>query len=183
MADDDALATLDADRELDRRARRADEVVEHVDANDGRDLFGLARRSGLDDDEADDAVQEALLRLWLEVRSGVEIIEPRAWAFRTTYRLAMDQHRLRRQARDVIARLSSRQRPGLDADAIERGSIWRLIDRLPTRQRQVLYLRYKADLSYDQIAAVMSITASGARAHAAFAFGRLRETIGPEWRP
>jgi len=163
------------------RIARANDVVNELDSRHGQALFGLARRSGLADDAAEDAVQEALLRLWLEVRTGVEIIDPRAWTFRTLYRIAMDQHRLRRRAADLRDRLARRPPRVIDPDQAERLSVWMLVDRLPTRQRQVLYLRYKADMTFEQAAKVMGITASAARSHATFASVRLRDALGPEW--
>jgi RNA polymerase sigma factor (sigma-70 family) len=162
-------------------ARRADRVVREVDQQHGQGLLGLAIRSGLAHDAAEDAVQEALFRLWQEVRRGVEVIDPRAWTFRTLYRIAMDEHRFRRRAGDIVARLSTRSWKTLDPDIAQRISVWTLVDQLPTRQRQVLYLRFKADLSFDQIAATLGITASAARAHATFAAARLRAAIGEEW--
>jgi RNA polymerase sigma-70 factor (ECF subfamily) len=160
---------------------RADRVVEQVDRHDGQDLFGLARRSGLSDAGAEDAVQEALLRLWLEVRSGVDVIDPRAWMFRTVYRLAMDDHRLRRRAADLVARLGVRRRWVSEPERGDDASIWTHVDDLPTRQRQVLYLRYKADMTFEQIAGVIGISASAARAHASFAAGRLRIALASGW--
>jgi RNA polymerase sigma-70 factor (ECF subfamily) len=165
------------------RIRHADRVVEELDAVAGQALLGLALRSGLRHEAAEDAVQEGLLRLWLEIRGGVEIIDPRAWAFTAVYRIAMDDHRIRRKAGDIIARLSMRATRSLDPDAAQIISVWQLVDRLPTRQRQVLYLRYKADMSFEQVAAVMGIAPSTARAHAAFATERLRLTIDPTWEP
>jgi RNA polymerase sigma factor (sigma-70 family) len=162
-------------------AFRADRVVREVDQQHGQALLGLAIRSGLAHDAAEDAVQEALFRLWQEVRKGVDIIDPRAWTFRTLYRIAMDEHRVRRRGSDIVARLSTRSWKTLDPDIAQRISIWSLVDQLPTRQRQVLYLRYKADLSFDQIAATLGITASAARAHATFAATRLRAAIGEDW--
>src|SRR4051812_25636815 len=162
-------------------ASRADRVVREVDQDHGQGLLGLAIRSGLAHDAAEDAVQEALFRLWQEVRKGVDIIDPRAWSFRTLYRIAMDEHRVRRRAGDLAARLSTRSWRTLDPDIAQRISIWSLVDQLPTRQRQVLYLRYKADLRFDQIAAALRITASAARAHATFAATRLRTAIGEDW--
>jgi RNA polymerase sigma factor (sigma-70 family) len=162
---------------------RADRVVEDADARHGQALLGLALRSGLTRDAAEDAVQEALLRLWQELRRGVDVIEPRAWLFQTVYRLAMDEHRLRRRVSELVTRLSQRSWRTLDADAAREISVWQLVDRLPMRQRQVLYLRYKADMSFDQVGAVMGIAASTARAHAAFATERLRSTIDPTWDP
>ena len=37
-------------------------------------------------------------------------------------------------------------------------------------------------MSFDQVGAVMGITASAARAHASFGANRLRELMGPEWQ-
>lgn len=176
-------ATAGGVRDGSPQAQRADRIVQDVDREYGQQLLGLAIRSGLAHAAAEDAVQEALLRLWLEVRKGVELLEPRAWAFRTLYRIAMDEHRVRRRAADVAARLSARNWRAMDPDVAQRISIWAMVDRLPTRQRQVLYLRYKADLSFDQIATVLGITASAARAHATFAGDRLRAVMGEDWRP
>ena len=161
---------------------RADRVVLALDTEHGQALFGLARRSGLSDTAAEDAVQETLLRLWLETRSGVDILDPRAWAFRTLYRIAMDEHRFRRRALQLVGRLAPRPREIVDPDVAERITIWAQVDRLPTRQRQVVYLRYQSDLTFDEIGVVMGITASAARAHATFAGARLREALGPARR-
>ena len=164
-----------------RHLDHANDVVNDVDVRHGQELFGLARRSGLSDDAAEDAVQDALLRLWLEVRAGVDIIDARAWIFRTLYRIAMDQHRVRRRAEELWDRLARRTPHVLDHDEAQRISVWTLVDRLPTRQRQVLYLHYKADMTFEQAAQVMGITASAARSHATFASVRLREAIGQDW--
>jgi RNA polymerase sigma factor (sigma-70 family) len=148
-------------------------AIEGVHERRGRELFGLCRRLGLDDDEANDAVQETFLRMWQESSRGVVIVDAEAWAFRVAYRLAMDHHRLGRLARSVVDRLgATTQRDELDpADVL---SVWAAVDRLPPRQRTVLYLRYRADLAYDVIATVMGITANGARNDASAATASLR---------
>ena len=64
---------------------------------DAQALFGFVRRLGLNDAQADDAVQETQVRLLAEYRRGITIANPRAWAFRSIYRLAMDEYRLRRR--------------------------------------------------------------------------------------
>jgi RNA polymerase sigma factor (sigma-70 family) len=160
------------------RIRLADDVVERVDVGNGQSLFGLARRAGLDDQTAEDAVQETLVRLWLEVRSGTEILNPSAWSFRTLYRIAMDQHRLRRRVGELVERIGRRPPPPA-VDSVQQITIWSVVDRLPLRQRQVMYLRYRADMSFEEIALVMTITPSGARATAAKASASLRRSLGP----
>ena len=154
-----------------------------MDERDGQTLFGFARRLGLSDDQADDAVQEALLRLFRVLESGEAIRDARAWAFRALYRVAMDEHRLRRRVGALVERLTaSFGHRGTDqVDAVAgRLSIWADVDRLPLRQRQVLYLHYKADLAFDEVARVMGITPAGARAVAARGIAALRRTLEAE---
>ena len=151
--------------------------VERVHQDRGRDLFGLCRRLGLNDDEANDAVQETFLRMWRESLRGVVIADPEGWAFRVAYRLAMDQHRLGRLARSVVDRLASATSARDPVDPADRISVWAAVDRLPPRQRAVLYLRYRADLPYERIAVVMGITANGARNDASVATASLRRRM------
>ena len=159
--------------------RIADKVVEGVDADSGQHLFGLARRAGLDDQSAEDAVQETLVRLWIEVRSGTDVLDPAAWSFRTLYRIAMDYHRLRRRVSELVERIGRRPLHPV-GDSLEHMTVWSLVDQLPLRQRQVMYLRYRADLTFEEIGLIMAITASGARAHAAKAKTSLRRSLGAE---
>ena len=148
-------------------------AIEDVHQRRGRELFGLCRRLGLDEDEANDAVQETFLRMWHESSRGIVIVDPEGWAFRVAYRLAMDHHRLGRLARSVVDRLGATI-PRDEVDPADVMSVWAAVDRLPPRQRTVLYLRYRADLSYDRIATVMGITANGARNDASAATASLR---------
>ena len=148
-------------------------AVADVHDRRGRELFGLCRRLGLDEDEANDAVQEAFLRMWAESARGTVIVDPDAWAFRVTYRLAMDHHRLRRVVRSLVDRMSTLgTRP--EVDPIDRLAVWAEVDRLPPRQRAVIYLRYRADLPFEAIATIMGITANGARNDASAATASLR---------
>lgn len=139
-------------------------------------LFGFVRRLGLSDAQADDAVQETQLRLLAEFRRGIVIANPRAWAFRSIYRLAMDEYRLRRRVSLLVHRLAARRaEPGRDAS--DRIAVWGEVDRLPERQRQVIYLRYRGDLAYEEIGQTLGITAGAARTHAAHALERLRAVL------
>lgn len=177
--DHSARRTSDAPAQFEPAlVRSADEIVGLVDVGHGQNLFGLARRAGLDDQAAEDAVQETLVRLWLEVRSGTDVLDPPAWSFRTLYRIAMDQHRVRRRLREIVERMGRRPPPPA-RDLVQQMSIWSVVDRLPLRQRQVVYLRYRADMTFEQIALVMAITPSGARAHSAKANANLRRSLRP----
>ena len=61
--------------------------------------------------------------------------------------------------------------------------MWAEVDRLPTRQREVLYLRYRSDLTFEAIGEVLGITSSAARSHATQAMATLRQRFptGGAW--
>jgi len=158
-------------------------VVVDVDEAHGASLFGFAYRLGLTSEEADDAVQEVLLRLFRTLSSGVVVDDPKGWSFRTRYRIAMDQHRLRRRVSGLRERLGWVEGQRAHPDDDRRISLWSEVDRLPMRQRQVLYLRFKADLTFDEVASTMGITAGGARAVANKALTSLRTRMRAEDQP
>jgi RNA polymerase sigma factor (sigma-70 family) len=151
-------------------------AVADVHDRRGRELFGLCRRLGLDEDEANDAVQETFLRMWTESSRGTVIKDPEGWAFRVTYRLAMDHHRLGRLAHALADRLMDVQARD-EIDPADRMAVWATVDKLPPRQRAVVYLRYRADLDYERIGVIMGITANGARNDASAATAALRERL------
>lgn len=146
---------------------------------DAQALFGFVRRLGLTDEQADDAVQEVLARLLAEQQHGAAIVNPRAWAYRTIYRIAMDQHRLRTRIRTLVSALGI-QAQRHHVDHTDRIAVWIEVDRLTSRQRQVIYLRYRSDLDFDEIGHALGITASAARSHATQAVAKLRSRLAAE---
>ncbi len=144
----------------------------------GRELWGMARRLGASDEGAADVLQETHLRLWRELQSGSAIEDLDAWTFRVAYRLVMDQHRLGQRLRGIVGKLTI-ARPQTVIHALDDAlSLWPLVDRLPARERATLYLRYRADFSFEQIGEVMGITTASARTYASRGTERLRATIG-----
>lgn len=162
-------------------------IVHSLFQRRSQEMFGFARRLGLGDEEASEAVQETMLRLWRELGSGSKIDDADAWAFRTLYRIGIDSHRLRRRLQGLVDRMSWRlagaaDRAELDGDPARRfdaDAIWAAVDRLPERQR-VLYLRYRADLPYERIGLALGITPGAARGHASTALGTLRRRLHVE---
>jgi len=51
---------------------------------------------------------------------------------------------------------------------------------LPERQRLAIYLRYRADLPFEEIAAILGIQAVSARSHVSRALETLRESFADE---
>ena len=163
----------------DRAAANRLRVVD-VQSRRGPELFGLARRLGLSEDEADDAVQETLLRLWRALDSQSAIGDLEGWSFRVLYRFCMDQHRWRRRVRRVTDRLGQRVVPSAASGIVDRLALWEAVDRLPERQRAVVYLRYRADMTYDQIGNVLGMRPVSARSHLSRALDRLETMLSRE---
>jgi len=148
-------------------------VVTDLQARRGGEMYGLARRLGLDGDEADDAVQETLMRAWVALDERDPIRSLDAWAFRTLYRICMDRHRWSRRVRLLADRLRPFSESSPATPIAERLSLWATVDRLPERQRAVVYLRYRADLTFEEIGAALGIRPVSARSHVSRALDRL----------
>lgn len=156
------------------------DLLTDLQAEHGPVLYDFARHQGLTDEQAADAVQEALLRLWRELRRGTRIERPPAWLFRTVYHLAMAQHRWRRQLSLLLPRIAPRHPGYAGPEASDRLTVWGAVDVLPARQRQVLYLRYAADLPFDEVAGILGISASAARTHASRGLATVRIDLNRE---
>jgi RNA polymerase sigma factor (sigma-70 family) len=156
------------------------DTVVNLQLDRGGELWGLARHLGLSPEEADDAVQDTLLRLWAALRDGDVIEHPDAWAFRALYRLAMDRHRLRRRVRLLAERIGGQPQHRSNLDHADRMAVWEAVEALPERQRLAVYLRYRADLPYEDIGAVLGIAPPSARSHVSRALDALRITLGEE---
>ncbi|HEX5825987.1 MAG TPA: sigma-70 family RNA polymerase sigma factor [Candidatus Limnocylindrales bacterium] len=144
-------------------------------ATDAMALTRFVRGLGLSDADAEDCAQEALLRLWGAVERGDHIAAPRAWAYRVAYRLAMDVHRHRRRvAHAPPIREGAVAGPDSLVDALV---VATALNWLPSRRRQVLHLRYRSGLQFDEIAHVIGITSSAARSHATQALAQLRARL------
>ena len=154
-------------------------IVVDVHHRRGPELFGFARHLGLTEEEAHDAAQEALLRLWTAIERGTAIDQPDAWTFRTLYRICMDQHRWRRRIHALTEKLGP-GREGHEADRTDLIAVWSAVERLPERQRLAIYLRYRADLPFEEIAAILGIQAVSARSHVSRALDTLRESFADE---
>jgi len=121
--------------------------------------------------EAEDAVQEAFLRV-LKHRDKLEnILDHRVWLIRITWNIVLDKKR-RSKTRpenddisDYVRVLPSRDRRADDSliSSQEHGHILTLIERLPRKEREALLLSAVEELSTVQIAAVLGTTESSIR--------------------
>lgn len=123
--------------------------------------FLVARRILGDEQESEDAACEALARTAASWRRIRDLPYQRAWVLRVTANVAIDVLRRRRPMVDVVD-----FDPGVTgANPDDRLALARALARLPRRQREVVVLRYLADLTESQVADQLSISQSSVKEH------------------
>lgn len=157
-------------------------------------LFGYATRVLGDRAEAEDVVQETMLRLWKvapEWRQGEAQVS--TWAYRVMVNLCTDRLRKRQShsqvALDAIAEPASELKSAVDqmTDTARNDALLSALSALPERQRQAVVLRHLEGMNNPEIAQIMdigveaveSLTARGKRALKAALSGR-KEELGFE---
>lgn len=129
--------------------------------------------------DAEDAAAEGLsraLRAWSRI-GGLPYRN--AWIMRVTLNVAIDQARRRRPS-SVLAEQSVHDRTD---EVVESLGLAAALADLPTRQREVVSLRYLADLSEVEVAASLGISVSSVKTHASRGLAALRGRLGPAWGP
>jgi RNA polymerase sigma-70 factor (sigma-E family) len=131
------------------------------------------------DPEGEDLVQIALVRL---AAHWHRIDEPEAYVRQVLVNLAADHGRHRRRRPWLLMPPEdlpdSRNWDSGAGSVDEMSSFTALLRRLPTRQRQVLVLRYWHDLSEAEIARLLGCSVGAVKSHAHRALHRLRDEAG-----
>jgi RNA polymerase sigma-70 factor (sigma-E family) len=157
----------------------ADEAVTHLYAAHYRSLVRLAALLLHDSGAAEEVVQDAFVAMHGGWR---RLADPdRALAYLRASVVNRSRSALRHRA--VVERHP--QRVGPDAASAEHGALLALehaevmaaLRALPTRQREVLVLRYYADLSEADIADAIGISRGAVKSHASRGLTALRTTL------
>ena len=123
-----------------------------------------------DREVASEAVAEAFAQA---IRRGGGVRDPRAWVWRTGFRIAAGE--LKRRSRWVHALPEGRyEDPGIDDE------LRAALGRLPDRQRAAVVLHYYADASVREIAARTGMSTLAVRANLSRGRRRLKELLGDQ---
>lgn len=143
-------------------------------------VFRLAKRLLVSTEEAEDATQEVLVRLWnnkakLSTYSSVE-----ALAITITKNYCLDQLKSKRstEMRIVHSNYTDRQ-PGVQQQAEDRDSwswVEKIIDKLPEQQKIIVQMRDIEEYDFEEIAKIMDMNETAVRV----ALSRARKTIREE---
>ena len=130
--------------------------------------------------DADDAFQETFLSALRAYPRLPPDSNLRGWVLTIAHRKAIDVHRARGRNPVPVAEIhdgaqprTQPRPPGPDGP----GDHWERVRALPARQREVLTLRYAADLSHAEIATALGCTQAAARRAAADGLKNLRKEL------
>jgi RNA polymerase sigma-70 factor (ECF subfamily) len=136
----------------------------------------VAGRTGSVQD-AEDIVQETLLRAYQHIGSFDSRYAFKSWLFTIAYRMSVSAHRRKRPAvmeQEALCRLGQATAP----DPCDGEELWAVVRALKPDDYTVLWLRYKQGMDMGQIAKVMHKTTTGVRVHLHRARNRLAEKMG-----
>jgi RNA polymerase sigma-70 factor, ECF subfamily len=173
------------DRELVERARSGDHAAftALAQASVNR-LYAVATLILRDSDRAQDAVQDALVLAWRDVRA---LRDPEAWdgwLHRILVRICYSEarrHSRRHRLDDAIAWLPSAVEDS-SSDVANRDEIERGFLRLTVEERAVLVLHFHADLSGREMADALGISELAARSRVHRALKSLRAALEADAR-
>lgn len=126
---------------------------------------------------AEELAQEALARALTRWDRVQQAASPGAYVHRVAMNLANSHFRRRRAAARARARHGPVEAVHRDPPAAEVLAVREAVGRLPRRQRQIVVLRYRSQLTFREIAEVLGITQGAVKAMHHRAAARLRELL------
>ena len=168
-------------RDLADRARRGDHdaFAMLVDGSLGR-LYAVARLIVRDPDRAYDAVQEALVAAWRDIRGLRDPDRVDAWLRRLVVRACYRQAQAERRRSVVELRVVPEDTTGAVAPELsvaDRDLLERAFARLAPEHRAVLVLRYYLDLSVPEVADSLDIPLGTAKSRLNRAIAEMRAAL------
>ncbi len=148
-------------------------------------VYNLAYRILQDYEEADDATQEAFVKIWQALAGFRGDSKFTTWAYRIVRNLCLNRLRSAKsnprtvsvetsfedgedEGREIIANLPGdiTEEPAWRFDTNERRQlIWQEVDGLPVKYREIIGLYYNQELSYEEIAASLEVPVGTVKTH------------------
>ncbi len=175
-----------SEKELIRRAQAGEaDAFSALVAEHQQFAFNLALRVVGDPNEAEDVAQEAFVRAWLALANFRGQAQFRTWLYRIVTNLCCN--RLPRLRRDLLAMGEEAAGhipderdldPASSVEAEERRAfLHQQIEALPESYRLVVSLRYQQELSYEEIASILSLPVGTVKTGLFRARARLRDAL------
>jgi RNA polymerase sigma-70 factor, ECF subfamily len=160
MGEVQALGDALSDAELAARAAAGDSAAFTVLASRYQALMhGVCRRITCNDEDAYDALQDALVIMWQRIGTFEGRSAMSTWLYRIAVNAAIDEVRRRGRRATAVADTVLERSSGEDVegDAVLRSTVDWALGQLPPQYRAAVVLRENYDMSYQQIAEVLDI--------------------------
>jgi len=144
------------------RAGRRDEAIALLLPAFRRKVFGLAYSFLRDREAAEDVTQEVFIKIWRALPGFDARASLSTWIYTIARNASLSALRSRRPQSSLSDAEVMEAVEGVDpapsADAgVDRAAILRLVEQLPTRQRQVIMLFYMEEQSHEEVAAMLAM--------------------------
>lgn len=134
-----------------------------------------------DVEASEDAVQEAFIKAWMAIETGSEIGYFRSYMYQIVRNECISQ--LRKQKETV----GLDSVPEIDDETVDTSvrdaRIWKAVDGLPEKCREVFLLSKRDGLTNEEIAEELNISIKTVKNQMTKAFARLREALAPGHKP
>lgn len=176
------------EQDLVHRAREGDEFAYELLVRDHQEaVFRLAYLYLGDADDAADAAQEAFIRAFRMLKTFDTTRPLRPWLLRIAANVARNKRRAAGRYLSALRRwMFDAPEPFLHAEAesarlIEAQTLWEAVQRLPSRDREVLFLRFFLELSVSEAAEVLNVEIGTVKSRQSRALERLRGVVEQDY--
>ena len=144
------------------RAQRRDEAIALLLPAFRRKIFGLAYSFLRDREAAEDVTQEVFIKVWRALPAFDGRAALSTWIYTIARNASLSALRARRPQSSLsdpeVMEVVETTHAALPADELaDRAAILRLVDQLPTKQRQVVMLFYMEEASHEEVASMLAM--------------------------
>jgi RNA polymerase sigma-70 factor (ECF subfamily) len=144
------------------RAERRGEAIALLLPAFRRKIFGLAYSFLRDREAAEDVTQEVFIKVWRALPGFDGRASASTWIYTIARNASLSALRARRPQSSLsdpeVMEAVESTNPVPSADiSVERAALLRLVDQLPTKQRQVIMLFYMEAQSHEEVASMLAM--------------------------
>ena len=165
------------------RGERCDEAIALLLPVFRRKVFALAYSFLRDREAAEDVTQEVFIKVWRALPRYDGRASMSTWIYTIARNASLSALRARRPHSSFsdpgVIEAVEATNPVPSADlSVDRAAVRRVVDQLPTKQRQVVMLFYMEEQSYDEVAAMLAMPVGTVKTLLHRARSRLSAALG-----
>jgi RNA polymerase sigma-70 factor (ECF subfamily) len=175
-----------SDPQLVARAQQGDlTAFEELVKKYQREIYGLACRLVMDQEEAKDLTQQAFLQAFIHIRAFRQQSQFRTWLFRIAINQCYNFLKTRKKFGEPVdtqeLQIMGEDSPEEDLVAEQdRQRLYQALEQLPPKQRAVITLKLEQGLNYQEISQALGGTAGAARVNYCQALKTLKKYLQSE---